>query len=171
MEVATSALAGTEVSIRAAPAPGPARGRTMRVLLPTWRPAPPVTCGEAAQPEPAPCEALVKVAAFSVNRGETFQLEGIPRPGWRPGKDIAGMVVQTAAGGPPIGSRVVGHPPQAGWAEYAAVPGGSLPRAGLTPLRLLRAAGPVTGRRIQLTGASGGVGHSLTELAAAAGGE
>src|ERR1019366_4519183 len=186
MEVATSALAGPEASIRAAPGPGPDRGRTMRALLPTWRPAPLVTFGEARQPEPAPGEALVKVAAFSVNRGETFQLEGIPRPGWRPGKDIAGMVVQTAAGGPPIGSRVVGHPPQAGWAEYAAVPVGSLaelpsavpdttgaalPLAGLTALRLLRAAGPGIGRRILLTGASGGVGHYLTELAAAAGGE
>lgn len=158
----------------------------MRALLPTWRPAPLVTFGEAAQPEPAPGEALVKVAAFSVNRGETFQLEGLPRPGWRPGKDIAGLVVQAAAGGPPIGSRVVGHPPQAGWAEYAAVPvdslaelpaavpdttGAALPLAGLTALRLLRAAGPVIGRRILLTGASGGVGHYLTELAAAAGGE
>jgi NADPH:quinone reductase len=158
----------------------------MRALLPTWRPAPLVAFGEAAQPEPASGEALVKVAAFSVNRGETFQLEGLPRPGWRPGKDIAGLVVQAAAGGPPIGSRVVGHPPQAGWAEYAAVPadslaelpsavpdtiGAALPLAGLTALRLLRAAGPVIGRRILLTGASGGVGHYLTELAAAAGGE
>jgi hypothetical protein len=43
--------------------------------------SPLVTFGEAAQPEPAPGEALVKVAAFSVNRGETFQLEGLPRPG------------------------------------------------------------------------------------------
>ena len=37
-------------------------------------------------------EALVKVEAFSLNRGEIFQLEQ-PRPGARPGKDIAGLVV------------------------------------------------------------------------------
>ena len=44
-------------------------------------------------PEPQPGEALVKVEAFSVNRGEIFQLEH-PHPGTRPGKDIAGLVVQ-----------------------------------------------------------------------------
>lgn len=42
------------------------------------------------------------------------------------------------------------------------------PLAGLTALRLLRTAGPVIGRRILLTGASGGVGHYLTELATGA---
>ena len=47
----------------------------------------------------------------------------------------------------------------------------ALPLAGLTALRLLRAAGNVIGRRILLTGASGGVGHYVTELAASAGPE
>ncbi|NEC09025.1 zinc-binding dehydrogenase, partial [Streptomyces sp. SID7909] len=41
--------------------------------------------------------------------------------------------------------------------------------AGITALRLLRAAGPVAGRRVLLTGASGGVGHYVTELAASSG--
>lgn len=36
---------------------------------------------------------------------------------------------------------------------------------------MLRLAGNVTGRRILLTGASGGVGHYVTELATAAGAE
>ncbi|WP_404869478.1 zinc-binding dehydrogenase [Kitasatospora griseola] len=142
---------------------------------------------ELPQPEPRPDEVLVKVDAFSVNRGETFVLED-PPSGWRPGKDVAGLVVQAAAdgSGPAVGQRVVAHPPAAGWAEYAAVrtdalavlpeqldtrTAAALPLAGLTALRLLRAAGAVTGRRLLLTGASGGVGHYLTELAAAAGAE
>lgn len=128
----------------------------------------------------------MKVEAFSLNRGETFKLEK-PVPGERPGKDVAGLVVQPAADGSgPAGiTRVVGHPMAGGWAEYVAVPtdalavlpdtvdalaGAALPLAGLTALRLLRAAGPVLGRRVLLTGASGGVGHYVTELAAAAGG-
>jgi hypothetical protein len=43
--------------------------------------------------------------------------------GWRPGKDIAGLVVRAAAdgSGPAAGQRVVGHPPAAGWAEHACV--------------------------------------------------
>ncbi len=139
------------------------------------------------QPAPAPDEMLIKVEAFSPNRGETFLLEA-PKPGLMPGKDVAGLVVQAAAdgSGPPAGTRVVGHPPMGGWAEYAAVPthsiaalpdelttvqAAALPLAGITALRLLRAVGAVTGRRVLLTGASGGVGHYLTELAAAAGAE
>jgi NADPH:quinone reductase-like Zn-dependent oxidoreductase len=50
-----------------------------------------------------------------------------------------------------------------------AVPAAALPLAGLTALRLLRDAGSVAGRRILLTGASGGVGHYVTELAANSG--
>jgi len=53
---------------------------------------------------PAAGEAVIAVAAFSVNRGETFLLEDPPE-GWRPGKDIAGRVVQAAADG--TGPRAV----------------------------------------------------------------
>src|SRR4029450_11512175 len=41
--------------------------------------------------------------------------------------------------------------------------------AGLTALRLLRSAGNVGGMRVLVTGASGGVGHFVVELAAAQG--
>ena len=136
-------------------------------------------------PEPALDEALVAVEAFSINRGETFLLER-PRPGWMPGKDVAGRVVEAAAdgSGPEAGARVVGHPPHSGWAQLAAVrtdalttlPEGvateqaaALPLAGLTALRLLRAAPSPAGRRMLVTGASGGVGHFVAELAVAAG--
>lgn len=142
---------------------------------------------EVSQPVPEPGEALIKVEAFAPNRGETFLLEH-PRPELLPGKDIAGLVVQAAAdgSGPGIGTRVVGHPAQGGWAEYAAVPthslavlpdgidsarAAALPLAGITALRLLRTAGSLAGRRVLLTGASGGVGHYVTELAVGAGAE
>ena len=167
----------------------PAADRPMRALLPTGRPEEMVAPGEAELPRPAADEALVEVRAFSVNRGEVFQLHGPLRPGGgRPGKDVAGVVVRAAADGtgPAEGTRVVGHPPANGWARYAAVPthslaelpdtvsfetAAALPLAGLTALRLLRVAGPVAGARILLTGASGGVGHYVTELAAGQGAE
>jgi NADPH2:quinone reductase len=162
----------------------------MKVLLPASG-GEMVEFGDVSQPCPASDEALVRVEAFSVNRGETFLLER-PPAGWRPGKDVAGLVVEAAAdgSGPAAGTRVVGHPPAAGWAEYVAVPTASiaslpeqisaitaaaLPLAGLTALRLVRlasqTAGGITGRQILLTGASGGVGHYFTELAANAGAE
>lgn len=136
---------------------------------------------------PACDEAVVAVEAFSVNRGETFLLEH-PPAGWRPGKDIAGRVLQAAADGtgPRPGARVVGHPPSRGWAERVAVPtrllvelpdavtaatAAALPLSGLTGLRLVRAAGPLIGKRLLITGASGGVGHYVTELAVSSGAE
>ena len=158
----------------------------MKALLPAAGPDL-VEFGVVDQPAPGPGEAVIRVEAFSVNRGETFLLEK-PQAGWRPGKDIAGLLVRGAAdgSGPAVGTRVVAHPPAGGWAEYAAVETGSiaelpaeisavtaaaLPLSGLTALRMLRLAGDVTGRRILLTGASGGVGHYVVELAANAGAE
>jgi NADPH:quinone reductase len=157
----------------------------MKALIATGKPDALVTLADVDQPDPRPDEAVVQVEAFSVNRGETFLLQN-PPAGWRPGKDVAGTVVKAAANGsgPAEGTRVVGHPAAAGWAEYAAVPAAALaelpaeipavtaaalPLAGLTALRLLRVAGSVTGQRILLTGASGGVGHYVTELAANSG--
>jgi NADPH:quinone reductase-like Zn-dependent oxidoreductase/ketosteroid isomerase-like protein len=142
-----------------------------------------VALTEVDEVRPGEREMVIEVAAFSINRGETFQLER-PRDGWRPGKDIAGQVVEAVPGGPPAGGRVVAHLPHSGWAERVIAPAtqvavlpdwisfeqaAALPLAGLTALRLLRTAGSVIGRRILLTGASGGVGHYFTELAAGAG--
>ena len=157
----------------------------MLALLPTDGSDPLVKVGEAPDPPTAPDEALIQVEAFSINRGETFLLE-YPRDSWRPGRDVSGRVIRAAAdgSGPAAGQRVVGHPPAAGWAQLAAVPSAALavlpdhfdvveaaalPLAGLTALRLLRASGAVAGLRVLLTGASGGVGHYVTELASAAG--
>ena len=155
----------------------------MKAMIPT---APQqVTFGDVAEPVPADHEAVVEVAAYSVNRGETFLLDS-PSAGWRPGKDLAGTVVVAAANGtgPTLGTRVVGHAPHSAWAERVAVSAASLaevpstvelttaaalPLAGLTALRLIRRAGTLIGRRVLITGASGGVGHYVVELATGAG--
>jgi NADPH2:quinone reductase len=157
--------------------------------MPAFVPAPEapgrVALDEVPEPVPGPDEALVVVEAYSVNRGETFLLEA-PRDGWRPGQDVAGHVERTAAdgSGPAQGTRVVAHVPAGGWAPLVAAPtnalamlpdavpatlGSTLGVAGLTALRLLRTAGSVAGRRVLLTGASGGLGHFVVELAATQG--
>jgi NADPH:quinone reductase len=125
----------------------------MRALIVTSCPEALVALCEAERPRLRPDEALVQVDAFSVDRGEMFLLED-QGPGWRPGKDIAGLVVQAAADGtgPAVGQRVTGHAEDGGWAEYAtaasslaaipesvsAIQAAALPLAGLTALRLLR---------------------------------
>jgi NADPH2:quinone reductase len=157
----------------------------MRALVPSMSQSGNVTFADVVEPSPQPNEALVAVSAFSVNRGETFLLEA-PTPGWRPGKDVAGVVEVPAAdgSGPAVGSRVVAHPSDSGWSERVAVPtdrivslpdavtdeqAAALPLAGLTALRLARQAGSLIGKRILIDGASGGVGHYLTEIAISSG--
>jgi len=157
----------------------------MRAVLATAGSPGLVELGEVPEPMPKPDEALVEVAAFSPNHGETFLLEQ-PRRGWRPGKDIAGTGIRPASDGtgPQRGQRVVGHADQDGWAERVPVPtdrlavlpdtieltvAAALPLAGLTALRQLRLIGSIASRRMLLTGASGGVGHYFVEPAAAQG--
>ncbi len=83
----------------------------------------PVTLREVAEPEPAPDESLLEVHAFSLNRGELALLAGRPE-GWRPGQDVAGVVVQAAAdsSGPAVGTRVVALVDGAGWSQRVAAP-------------------------------------------------
>lgn len=154
----------------------------MRAALPDGHGS--VVMGDVDEPAQTAGTVLVEVRAFSPNRGETFLLSS-PAQGWRPGKDVAGVVVSTGGRLAP-GTRVVAHTASGGWAERALVPEGAvvtlpdgvtfeqaaaLPLAGLTALRLLQTAGPLIGRRVLITGASGGVGHYVTELAVAAGAE
>jgi NADPH:quinone reductase len=158
---------------------------TISAFLPSPDAPARIVLGEAPEPTPSPDEALVAVEAYSINRGEIFLLDA-PRDGWRPGQDVAGRVEREAAdgSGPPAGTRVAAHVPAAGWAARVAAPtdalaplpdevratdASTLGVAGLTALRLLRSAGSVAGRRVLLTGASGGVGHFVVELAAAQG--
>jgi NADPH:quinone reductase-like Zn-dependent oxidoreductase len=140
---------------------------------------------DLAEPEPGPHEAVIEVAAYAVNRGE-LRLLSQRADGWTPGQDLAGVVVAAAVDGtgPAAGTRVVGLADQGGWSERAAVPthrmaplpeavsfaqAASLPVAGLTALRALRTGGPLLGRRVLVTGASGGVGSFAVQLARAGG--
>lgn len=93
----------------------------MKALVPSGNVQTLVRFAAVAEPEPATDEVVVQVESFSINRGEMYLLEN-PKLGWRPGKDVAGQVVRTAAdgSGPSLGARVVGHPPACGWASCAA---------------------------------------------------
>ena len=136
-------------------------------------------------PRPAANEAVVGVAAYSLNRGELALLEQRPA-GWAPGQDIAGVVVAAATdgSGPPVGTRVFGVAHGGGWAEQvavathrlAAIPdavdftdAAAVPISALTALRALREGGPLLGRVVLVTGASGGVGSFAVQLARLAG--
>jgi NADPH2:quinone reductase len=139
----------------------------------------------AEVPEPAaplPSEAVVEVRAVSLNRGESNGLASAT-PGTIHGWDLAGVVAQQAqdGSGPPAGTRVVGvkYPPGA-WAQRVNVPAdelaalpddvtfeqaATLPVAGLTALRAYEQAGLLLGKRVAVTGASGGVGLFALQLA------
>jgi NADPH:quinone reductase-like Zn-dependent oxidoreductase len=142
--------------------------------------------GPAEAPSPGAGEALVRVAAMSLNPGELRNRARLSRPGWRPGRDFAGTVEQAAAdgSGPAAGTRVVGLVDGGTFAELVAVrpsalatlppevsfaQAATLPVAGLTALLALERGGLLLGRDVLITGASGGVGHLACQLARAAG--
>jgi NADPH:quinone reductase-like Zn-dependent oxidoreductase len=175
---------GVEAGARTATTAQVAAG-TMPAFVPSHDAAAGIELAQVPEPVPREDQALIAVEAYSVNRGEIYLLEA-PRAGWRPGQDVAGRVLEPAGdgSGPSAGTRVVGHAWDGGWAprvpvateslavlpeEVSAVTAATLPLAGLTAIRLLRAAGPLASRRVLITGASGGVGHNVVELAAAQG--
>ena len=154
-------------------------------LVTTLNDKAPMELREVREPLPQRNEALVAVAAFSLNRGELRSI-GNNGEGWIPGQDIAGIVLKQAedGSGPAAGARVVALTDELGWAQRVAVPShrmavlpdnvsftqaATLPVAGLTALRTLRHGAPLLGKRVLITGAAGGVGTLAVQLAARSG--
>jgi len=138
---------------------------------------------EAPDPVPRSNDVLVRVEAFSLNRGE-LRTAALAADGTIPGWDVAGTVVSTVPGGPPAGTRVAAMTSGGAWAELAAVPlhataeipedlsiavAATLPLAGLTVMRALAVAGPLLGKRALVTGQRGGVGTLAMQLLSFAG--
>ncbi|MBV9325418.1 MAG: zinc-binding dehydrogenase [Chloroflexi bacterium] len=156
----------------------------MRALVATGNPATPLEIRDFDEPSAADDEVIIETRNVSINRGELRLVAS--RPNWRPGQDVAGTIVRASADGssPPVGTRVVALVDQAGWAERVAArrsrigvlpdnvsfaQAATLPVAGLTALRALRLGGTLLGRRVLVTGATGGVGQIALQLAAHSG--
>ena len=144
-----------------------------------------IRLGEASAPVPLAGEAIVRVHAISLNRGELRRAASGPA-GRRIGWDFAGAVERPAAdgSGPGEGTRVVGMLGAGSWAERIAAPtealgilpdavpfdqAATLPVAGLTALYGLEKAGSLLGRKVLVTGGTGGVGHMAIQIARTAG--
>lgn len=154
---------------------------------------------EVDPPTPGDDEVLVRVRAAGVDRGVWHLMVGTPyaaraafglrRPRQPvPGMDVAGTVEQVGAkvSGFAPGDEVVGVG-RGTFAELAvakarklvhrppsvdAVAAAATPISGLTALQAVRDHGRVgAGQRVLVTGASGGVGSFVVQLAAAAGAE
>ena len=132
-------------------------------------------------PAPALNEAVVRVHAVSLNRGEVKRALTSAPAGARPGWDLAGVIEIPAADGtgPQAGARVVGIVRSGAWAEAVAVPtdalaalpdavsfaqAATLPVAGLTAYHALHKGGLLLGKTVLVTGATGGVGDFAIRL-------
>ena len=160
----------------------------MRALLVDHQASNHLVLGGVPDPEPSPDQALVRVAATSLNRGEVLRAS-VAEQGSVLGWDATGVVVRGApdGSGPKLGTRVVTLDPSGGgWAQLRSVSThmlaplpvdadlvdcAALPVAGLSALRALRCFGSVLGRRIMVTGAPGGVGRFAVQLGVMSGAE
>ena len=137
---------------------------------------------EIPEPITDSTDVLVKVNAFSLNRGEIKRSEAMSVNA-QLGCDFAGVVAQAArdGNGPKVGQRVVGFSRRLqGWAELGSIPwrdvaaipdavtysdAATLPVAGLTALYCLERCSRLLANRVLVTGATGGVGYFACQLA------
>jgi NADPH:quinone reductase-like Zn-dependent oxidoreductase len=167
----------------------------MRAFMVAELPGTPVV-SDLDQPEPGPGELLVRVAASSVNGFDlgtvTGQLRGMMEHRFPliPGKDFAGTVEAAGEGteGFSAGDAVFGvvtksHLGTGSMAHYVTVPAaigvarlpegvpmldaGALGLAGTAAFDALAALGPIGGKTVLVSGATGGVGSLAVQLAAA----
>ncbi|MQA02198.1 MAG: zinc-binding dehydrogenase [Streptosporangiales bacterium] len=159
-------------------------------------PAENITIGDLAEPTPGPTDVLVRTQAMAVNHVDTFVRAGTyPVPMTFPfvvGRDLVGTVAAVGAAvtdfrvGEPVWCNSLGYGGRQGsFAEYANVPGDRLYLlpAGVEPvpavallhtaatayLGLFREAQLRYGETVLVSGAAGGVGSAVVQLAAAAG--
>lgn len=155
-----------------------------------------LTARDVADPVPAPGEAVISVAAADVLFLDTLIRSGraaewfAVRPPYVPGNGVAGRVTSVGDGvdpgwaGRPVIARTGGSGGAGGYAEQALVPAGQLVPVpagldlrqagallhdGATALRLIAGTGVRPGERALITGAAGGLGLLLLQLARAAG--
>lgn len=158
----------------------------MRALIADLSATAAVRLADVAEPVVGPSQVLVEVHHVSLNYGDLNDARsGRVPPGGVVGSDLAGTVERAAAegGGPAVGARVVALT-SAAFAQRAAVEvsalaevpasvdlagAAALPVAGVAALQALRVGGLVQGKRVLVTGASGGVGRFAVQLASHAG--
>lgn len=138
---------------------------------------------ERDNPQPDHGEVLIEVRHISLNFGESRRSALNLEPngsvlGWDAAGIVIGVGPKTEA--PAIGTRVVTRALRGGWAQQrvakvadiAVVPddidlaiAATLPTAAVTALGTLQVGGPILGRTVLITGASGGVGRFAIQLA------
>ncbi len=150
---------------------------------------------EVPVPQPARAEVLVKVKAASINPGEAKIREGLMHARWPAtfpsgeGTDLAGIVTKIGAGveGVAVGDEIIGFTyRRASHAEYAVVEAqnltrkppnvsweaaGSLAVAGSTAYASVQAVSLKPGDTVAVSGAAGGVGSLVVQLAKRTGAE
>lgn len=154
----------------------------MRALIVDRAAAGRLRLAEVPDPVPGRGQALVAVSAASINYGDVQDTVDDAPDGAVPGWETAGVVARAAAdgSGPSAGTPVVAFGPSGGWAQLRAVdtallgvvPAGAdpaamatVPIAGVSALAALDRIGPLLGRRVLVTGATGGVGRYAVQLA------
>jgi NADPH:quinone reductase-like Zn-dependent oxidoreductase len=148
---------------------------------------------EVERPEPAAGQALVRVKAAGINPGEATIRKGLMHERWPAtfpsgeGSDLAGVVEEVGPGVDAfsVGAEVIGWTDQrASHAELVLVPvehltgkptgvpweaAGALFVAGTTAYAAVRAVGVSAGDTVVVSGAAGGVGSLVVQLARRAG--